>query len=156
MKLLSRRTNVIIATILVIVIGAIAYNYNNNKITELPPMTVQEKKARFISLIVPAVDHVYEDLMTQYQAVKSVIDSGESNDEIEQLKIEYKADTNKKLLMALKPHPKSIAIAQAAMESSWATSRFSSKLITYLVFGHSTKMSLALLQIKNVVIKPYG
>ena len=26
--------------------------------------------------------------------------------------------------MALKPHPKSIAIAQAAMESSWATSRF--------------------------------
>jgi len=87
-------------------------------------MTVQEKKARFISLIVPAVDHVYEDLMTQYQEVKSVIDSGESNDEIEQLKIEYKADTNKKLLMALKPHPKSIAIAQAAMESSWATSRF--------------------------------
>lgn len=124
MKLLSRQKNIIIATILVIVIGAIAYYYNNNKITELPPMTVQEKKARFISLIVPAVDHVYEDLMTQYQAVKSVIDSGESNDEIEQLKIEYKADTNKKLLMALKPHPKSIAIAQAAMESSWATSRF--------------------------------
>ena len=26
--------------------------------------------------------------------------------------------------MALKPHPKSIAVAQAAMESSWATSRF--------------------------------
>ena len=26
--------------------------------------------------------------------------------------------------MALKPHPKSIALAQAAMESSWATSRF--------------------------------
>lgn len=124
MKLLSRQKNIIIATILVIVIGAIAYYYNSNKITELPPMTVQEKKARFLSLIVPAVDHVYEDLMTQYQEVKSVIDSGESNDEIEQLKIEYKANTNKKLLMALKPHPKSIAIAQAAMESSWATSRF--------------------------------
>ncbi len=124
MRLSSRRTKVIITAILVSVIAAVAYYYNNEKVAELPPMTVEEKKARFLSLIVPAVDHVYEDLMAQYKDIKRVIDSGESNDEIEQLKIEYKADTNKKLLMALKPHPKSIAIAQAAMESSWATSRF--------------------------------
>ena len=44
MKLLSRQKNIIIATSLAIVIGAIAYYYNSNKITELPPMTVQEKK----------------------------------------------------------------------------------------------------------------
>jgi len=94
------------------------------KEADLPPMTVQEKKARFSSLIVPAVNNVYENLMTRYKRIKEVTAAGKNSDEIEQLKIEYKATTNSELLMALKPHPRSIAIAQAAMESSWATSRF--------------------------------
>jgi len=91
---------------------------------ELPPMTVQEKKARFGSLIIPAVNNVYTNLMTQYEEIKKITAAGKSNDEIELLKIEYRATTNSELLIALKPHPRSIAIAQAAMESSWATSRF--------------------------------
>ena len=98
--------------------------YMTQKKEELPPMTVQEKKARFISLIVPAVNNVYADLMEQYLSSKEIIDSGKSNDKIEKLKTKYKATTNSELLLALKPHPRSIAIAQAAMESSWATSRF--------------------------------
>ncbi len=87
-------------------------------------MTVQEKKARFRALIVPAVENVYTSLMTRYKKIKTAIDTGETNAEIDKLKVEYKATTNEQLLMALKPHPKSIAIAQAAIESSWATSRF--------------------------------
>jgi Bax protein len=89
-----------------------------------PAMTVQEKKAIFRSIIVPAVDNVYANLMKQYNAIKKIIYAGQSNDVIEKLKVEYKVSTNSELLMALKPHPKSIALAQAAMESSWATSRF--------------------------------
>jgi len=96
-------------------------------------MTVQEKKARFKSLIVPAVDTVYAELMTRYQKVKATVDAGGTNDDIEALKVEYKASNNEELLMALKPHPKSIAIAQAAMESSWATSRFFN--VAYNIFG---------------------
>jgi len=87
-------------------------------------MTVQEKKEKFSALIIPAVNKVYGDLMKQYEEVKKTLEAGKSSDAIEKLKIEYNATTNSELLMALKPHPKSIAIAQAAMESSWATSRF--------------------------------
>lgn len=123
MQLSSKQRKATIGIVLLLIIAAISYYIPDRKI-ELPPMTVQEKKARFISLIVPAVDHVYHDLMSQYDDVKTIIVNGKNNDEIEKLKIEYKASTNDELLMALKPHPKSIAIAQAAMESSWATSRF--------------------------------
>jgi Bax protein len=98
--------------------------YITQREAELPPMTVQEKKARFSSLIVPAVNNVYANLMKQYEEIKIITAAGQSNDEIEQLKIEYKVTTNSELLMALKPHPRSIAVAQAAMESAWATSRF--------------------------------
>jgi len=87
-------------------------------------MTVQEKKARFKTLIIPAVNDVYAELMAQYQEISASIDAQKNSQQIEKLKVEYKATTNDELLMALKPHPKSIAIAQAAMESAWATSRF--------------------------------
>ena len=36
----------------------------------------------------------------------------------------YSAKSPQDLLMRMKPHAKSVAIAQAAMESAWATSRF--------------------------------
>ena len=89
-----------------------------------PSITVQEKKAQFKTRIIPAINTVYAKLMQQYKDIKEIIDAGKSNATIEKLKVEYKVATNSELLMALKPHPKSIAIAQAAMESSWATSRF--------------------------------
>lgn len=93
----------------------------------VPKMTVQEKKERFRSLVVPSVNEVYADLMEQYQEVSESIQSGDDNDKIEALRIEYRASNNEELLVALKPHPKSIALAQAAMESSWATSHFFTK-----------------------------
>lgn len=128
----STKIKAIIAIILLIIIAAVIYKVTEKE-PELPKMTVQEKKARFKSLIVPAVDAVYAELMTRYQEVKTTIDAGGSNADIEALKVEYKATTDAELLMALKPHPKSIAIAQAAMESSWATSRFFN--VAYNIFG---------------------
>jgi Bax protein len=121
--LFSKKIKTIIAGVLVLAIVLTAF-YITQRETELPPMTVQEKKARFIALIVPAVNNVYANLMKRYEKTKKTIDAKQSNSVIERLKVEYKVTTNSELLMALKPHPKSIAIAQAAMESSWATSRF--------------------------------
>jgi len=46
---------------------------------------------------------------------------------MKRLRAKYKVKNNKKLLKAIKPHPKSIAMAQAAMESAWGTSRFFTK-----------------------------
>jgi Bax protein len=132
MQLPSNKIKTIIAIILLIIIASIIYTVTQ-KPTELPKMTVQEKKSRFKSLIIPAVNTVYAQLMIRYERVNATINAGKSSAEIAELKIEYKATTNNELLMALKPHPKSIAIAQAAMESSWATSRFFR--VAYNIFG---------------------
>ncbi|RHW76130.1 glucosaminidase domain-containing protein [Colwellia sp. RSH04] len=117
------KTKILVLILLLIITASVAF-YFYQKDSDLPPMTVQEKKARFKALIVPAVNTVYTKLLSQYQEVKKTIEQGKSSEKIKQLKIEYKANTHDELLMALKPHPRSIAIAQAAMESSWATSRF--------------------------------
>lgn len=123
MKIAFSKKTVTVIAVLLLLIGVGLYHFANKQ-AELPPMTVQEKKARFIDLMVPAIDRVYADLMKRYRKVKIQIDSGEHTNKIEELKTEYRVDTDAELLMALKPHPKSIALAQAAMESSWATSRF--------------------------------
>lgn len=90
----------------------------------VPEISVQEKKAQFKATIIPIVKEVYSDLMQQYQEVSESIQAGDDIDKFATLRREYKVTNNDELLMALKPHPLSIAIAQAAMESSWATSRF--------------------------------
>lgn len=86
---------------------------------------IKLKKQNFYKLIIPAVDKVYKELYSEYRHVKSYI---EKKDIKNPLVIKYmkKYDTSDhvELLKRMKPHPKSIAIAQAAMESGWATSRF--------------------------------
>jgi Bax protein len=92
---------------------------------ESRPITVQEKKANFRKLVIPAIKTVYNEIETQYVEVSHYINNDKYyQDEISNLKKTYKVKTDKALLLALKPHPKSIAIAQAAMESAWGTSRF--------------------------------
>ncbi|MBA6389786.1 glucosaminidase domain-containing protein [Colwellia sp. BRX10-3] len=132
MKLTSFQSKILIALISLFLLSAVIYFYSSQE-TTLPKMTVQEKKARFKELIIPAVNEVYAELMEQYQDVSASLKSGDNIEEIEELKVEYKAKSDAELLMALKPHPKSIAIAQAAMESSWATSRFFRE--AYNIFG---------------------
>ena len=125
---LTKQTKVVVIISLILVTVSVITFFTFEKTqqeAELPTMTVEEKKARFNELLVPAVDHVYADLMQQYLEIKQKIDAEEDSGKIEKLKTQYKVTTNNELLMALKPHPKSIALAQAAMESSWATSRFS-------------------------------
>jgi Bax protein len=131
-QLPSNKIKTIIVIFLLMIIASVIYT-GTQKEAELPKMTVQEKKGRFKALIVPAVKTVYAQLMTQYETVKATLDAGESNADIDRLKDEYKATSDAELLMALKPHPKSIALAQAAMESSWATSRFFR--VAYNIFG---------------------
>ena len=87
-------------------------------------MTVAVKKERFYYLLAPAIDKVYNELLVQYNEVQKDLKSGSNTSKIEKLKTTYKVKTDKGLLLALKPHPQSIALAQAAMESAWATSRF--------------------------------
>ena len=94
-----------------------------------PHMSVKEKKARFYALVVPPIQTVYEKLYSEYSGVKAVLQSGKKLTQAQHkvitiLKKRYNVKSDTELLKALKPHPPSIAIAQAAMESAWGTSRF--------------------------------
>ena len=92
---------------------------------EIPKgMSVAAKKKRFYYLLVPVVQKVHNQLMDEYMRVEEHIANNRNLSEIERLKKHYKAKNEEELLYALKPHPQSIVLAQAAMESAWGTSRF--------------------------------
>ncbi len=87
-------------------------------------MSITEKKKKFYTLLIPAVHKAYTELMREYRAVRDDIKNHTNSKKIKKLKEFYKVRTDEELLAALKPHPKSIALAQAAIESGWGTSRF--------------------------------
>jgi len=89
-----------------------------------PHISVKEKKRRFLKLLLPAIRDVYNELMQRYERIAKDIQNKRNLEEIATLKKKYKATSDEDLLARLKPHPISIALAQAAMESSWGTSRF--------------------------------
>jgi len=124
-KYLLTSIAIIIALIIYILIRVFSPSTDEIKkpTTKAPTISVQEKKANFRATIIPAVNKVYADLMEQYLAIDEAIKT-DSNINFVELQQQYRATNNEELLLALKPHPQSIAIAQAALESSWATSRF--------------------------------
>jgi Bax protein len=87
-------------------------------------MSVQEKKARFYALIIPAINEAYKELEAQYKETKKLIDNDPKSPKLVALMQSYHAKDLHDLLVRMKLHPRSIVIAQAAMESAWATSRF--------------------------------
>ncbi|MDY0212935.1 MAG: glucosaminidase domain-containing protein [Desulfuromonadaceae bacterium] len=87
-------------------------------------MSTSSKKQRFLTTLVPVVSRVHTDLMQRYLQVQNWLELGRKQETIAKLKSEYKVRTDPELLQALKPHPPSVALAQAAMESAWGTSRF--------------------------------
>lgn len=99
-----------------------AKNYNSRIVPQ--HMTLSEKKFRFRCLVQPDIEAVYSELTTQYKTVLKIVEQGSDNEKIRQLRFKYKVENNSDLLKAIKPHPRSIAIAQAAIESAWGTSRF--------------------------------
>lgn len=84
----------------------------------------QSSKKYFRTLVVPAIDEVFNELQEQYNEISANINNRDYAQKISNLKKIYKVSVDEDLLMAIKPHPRSIAIAQAAMESAWAKSRF--------------------------------
>lgn len=87
-------------------------------------MNLSEKKTNFLKMIVPPLDEVYEEELNYFITIQTLINDNPDNAILENLREEYNANDNLELLMALKPHPKSITLAQAAMESAWGESRF--------------------------------
>ena len=102
--------------------------YTNYKADKIPKnMSVTTKKKRYFSLLTPAVQNIHQELMDRYTQIKYDMKHKRNRATIESLKLHYKVKTDLELLYALKPHPQSITLAQGAMESAWATSRFFTK-----------------------------
>jgi len=89
-----------------------------------PAKEIVDKKTNFKNILVPIITSVYIQLDTQYNDIKRDIESSKNRAYIETLKKRYKVKTDQELLEAIKPHPISIVLAQAAAESAWLTSRF--------------------------------
>ena len=87
-------------------------------------MSVKTKKHRFYYLLVPAIYRINNELVFKYNSAKYDMYNKTNKKKITYLKELYKVNTDDELLKALKPHPMSITLAQASMESAWATSRF--------------------------------
>jgi Bax protein len=94
-------------------------NTNSSKKT-----AVQIKKERFIAKMLPACQQVHQQLTQLYQLTEVMINADPEQPELVQLRTHYNVKSNAQLLLAIKPHPISITLAQAAMESAWGTSRF--------------------------------
>lgn len=104
------------------------------KLSILPEnMSIQEKKRRFKELLIPAVNAVYANLEKEYNEVKKLLKNNQDKKKIQILIKTYQAKDTTDLLQRIKPHPKSIALAQSVMQSGWATSRFT--LMANNLFG---------------------
>jgi Bax protein len=67
---------------------------------------------------------IYSELELEYEYIENAIIKNLDNQRLKELREIYKAKNNQELLIKIKPHPISITLAQAAVESGWATSRF--------------------------------
>lgn len=86
-------------------------------------ISTKEKKARFYALVLPKIEKVHNELMQRHLNIENDIKNGRNKEMIAELKKRYKVKSDEDLLLALKPHPQSIVLAQAVLESSWGTSR---------------------------------
>jgi uncharacterized FlgJ-related protein len=91
---------------------------------KISSLTVQEKKKIFKETLVPIITEVYKDLQAQYLRIKEDIKNDRNHEEIAKLRAFYELKADQDLLHSLKPHPISIVLAQAAIESAWLRSRF--------------------------------
>jgi len=102
------------------------YAEQNSKeyIQYLQHLHIKTKKYRFFKLVLPLIQKHDHFLRTLYVQTKQDIQLNKNKKKILKLMSYYKTNNPQELLRRIKPHPMSITIAQAAIESAWGTSRF--------------------------------
>ena len=120
--------------------GKIIRYFEDNQVTpdyvtslpaDLKSLTVAERKARFVEILLPLILRENERLAARAIALELAIAKNDQ-DEIDRLKTLYRlskfeGDTQAlyaELRLRIAPIPPSLALAQAAVESGWGLSRF--------------------------------
>jgi Bax protein len=97
------------------------------QIKAMIPQEFSKQKKAFMEIVLPAVLEVYAELENDYERLIQAVQTNSDSEFISAQMRYYGVDDLQRLLIRAKPHPKSIALAQAAIESAWATSRFYKK-----------------------------
>ena len=112
------------------IIDSLVLPYDYQNVISLDSLPVEEKKQKFIDLIVPAVLVAKHNLEREQKKINKLMAKDTTNLKVKEKEFikaiidKYKADNIDDLNMKLQTHPSSIVIAQAAIESGWGTSRF--------------------------------
>jgi Bax protein len=97
----------------------------------LKDLTIEEKKEKFIDMIVPSILVAKHQLKYEQERVATLLlqDSISIEDEewLAQKRKKFQALDNYELYDKMETHPTSIIIAQAILESGWGTSKFFQK-----------------------------
>lgn len=106
--------------------------YIYTKVISLQTLPVEEKKQKFIEMLLPSVLMVQHNLNQQLKRIEHIEQWLVNNPNyiksdsifLFDLFDQYKCSEITELKSRLKPHPASIVIGQAAIESGWGSSRF--------------------------------
>ncbi len=102
-----------------------------SRIPDLSILKAKDRKEQFIHLMLPSILLAREKMATQRKELKKIIDRMQNGTVSSQDSLllktsieKFKAKGPQDLLKRMQPHPASIILAQAAIESGWGTSRF--------------------------------
>lgn len=106
--------------------------YIYTKVISLRELPVKEKKVKFVEMLLPSIllaQHELNQKIKRLDHIKSWLLENPNYIESDslflfQLYDQYKCSDIKELKNRLKPHPASIVLGQAALESGWGSSRF--------------------------------
>ena len=104
------------------------YDYQN--VISLDSLPIEEKKQKFLDLIIPAVLVARHNLEQEQKKINKLMAKDTSKLKVKEKEFiqtileKYKTDNIDDLNTKLHTHPTSIVVAQAAIESGWGTSRF--------------------------------
>lgn len=94
----------------------------------LKGLTTEQRKQSFINMMLPAVVVTHERLQRLARRIDRTIHPGPPGERdrqwLDSLSLFYEVEDDEALYRAVLPHPPSLALAQAALESGWGRSRF--------------------------------
>ncbi|QTA38167.1 glucosaminidase domain-containing protein [Thermosipho ferrireducens] len=90
---------------------------------DLSAAPIAVRKEIFVKVMVPIIRKVNSEILQERQNLFLALEKGQS-DYINYLMKKYKAKNVKDLLLKVDVIPEDLALAQAALESAWGTSRF--------------------------------